>query len=95
LDWKAVAGEKETETLKKARYELNCVRAELDQARHLLATRTEQAKDPSLPEALVAVYNGQIADATARIATLTEQQYRLLGWGLARPKRVRVGCIAY
>jgi hypothetical protein len=79
LDWKSVAGEKETAALKQYRHELNCVRAELDQATHLLARRTEQAKNPSLPDAVVAVYNVQIADATARIATLTEQKYRLEG----------------
>jgi hypothetical protein len=58
---------------------LNCVRAELDQQRHLLARRSAQAKNPSLPDAVVEVYNGQIADATASIARLTEQQYRLEG----------------
>jgi hypothetical protein len=79
VDWKAVAGEKETAALKQYRHELNSVRAELDQARHLLARRSEQAKNPSLPDAVVAVYNAQMADATTRIATLTEQQHRLEG----------------
>jgi hypothetical protein len=79
LDWKSVAGEKESAALKLARQELNCVRAELDQAKHLLARRSEQAKNPSLSDAVVEVYNAQIADATARIATLMEQQYRLEG----------------
>jgi Resolvase, N terminal domain/Recombinase len=79
VDWKAVAGEKETGALKQARHELNCVRAERDQASHLLARRSKQALDPSLLDAVVAVYNGQIADATARIATLTEQQHHLEG----------------
>jgi DNA invertase Pin-like site-specific DNA recombinase len=37
VDWKAVAGEKETEALKKARNDLNHVKVELDQASHLLA----------------------------------------------------------
>jgi hypothetical protein len=79
VDWKAVAGEKETEALKKARQDLNLVKAELDQAERLLARRTEQAKDPDLADAVVAVYNAQIADAQSRIATLTEQEYRLEG----------------
>jgi hypothetical protein len=79
VDWKAVAGEKETEALKKARNELNCVRAELDQASHLLARRSEQAKNPDLSDAVVAVYNAQIADAQSRIAILTEHGYRLEG----------------
>jgi DNA invertase Pin-like site-specific DNA recombinase len=79
LDWKSVAGEKETEALKKARHDLNLVKAELDQARRLLAKRTEQAKDPDLLDAVVAVYNAQIADAQSRIAKLTEQEYRLEG----------------
>src|SRR6202011_4796949 len=44
VNWKSVAGEKETERLKKARHDLNLVRAEQDQAEHLLSRRTEQAK---------------------------------------------------
>jgi hypothetical protein len=79
LDWKSVAGEKESVALKQARNELNCIRAELDQVSHLLARRSEQAKDPSLPDPVVAVYNAQIADAQSRVALLTEQQYRLEG----------------
>jgi DNA invertase Pin-like site-specific DNA recombinase len=77
VNWKAVAGEKETEALKKARHDLNQVRAELDQARHLLARRSEQALNPDLTDEMVAVYNGQIAYAHAKIATLTEQEHRL------------------
>jgi hypothetical protein len=73
LDWKSVAGEKETAALKQARNELNCVGAELDQASRLLARRSEQAQNPDLPDAVVAVYNAQIADAQSRIASLTEQ----------------------
>jgi hypothetical protein len=79
LDWRAVAGEKESTALKQARNELNCVRAELDQTEHLLARRTEQAKDPNLPDAVVAEYLTQMADARSRIAILTEQEYRLEG----------------
>jgi hypothetical protein len=78
-DWKAIAGEKETEPLKKARHDLNLVKVELDQMSRLLAKRSEQALDPELPAATVAVYNNQIAHAQSRIATLTEQQYRLEG----------------
>jgi DNA invertase Pin-like site-specific DNA recombinase len=77
LDWKAVAGEKDSEALKKARHDLNLVNAERDQAERLLARRSEQAKDPTLPDAVVAEYYTQMADARSRIATLTEQQYRL------------------
>jgi len=47
-DWKAIAGEKETEALKKARAELNLIRAEKDRANHLLERRSEQVNDPSL-----------------------------------------------
>jgi len=79
LDWKAVAGEKETEALKKARQDLNIVKVELDQASRLLARRSEQALDPDLSNATVAVYNAQIAHAQSQIAILTEQQYRLEG----------------
>jgi DNA invertase Pin-like site-specific DNA recombinase len=79
VDWKAVAGEKETAALTQARDDLNRVRAELDQANHLFTRRSEQALNPDLPDATVAVYNAQIAHAQSRIATLTEQQYRLEG----------------
>jgi DNA invertase Pin-like site-specific DNA recombinase len=79
VDWKAVAGEKETEALKIARHDLNLVKAELDQAERLLDRRTQQAKNPDLPDAVVAEYYTQMADARSRIATLTEQQYRLEG----------------
>jgi DNA invertase Pin-like site-specific DNA recombinase len=79
VDWKSVAGEKETAALKQARNDLNRVRAELDQAEHLLARRTEQAKNPDLADAVVAEYYTQMADARSRIAILTEQQYRLEG----------------
>jgi hypothetical protein len=70
LDWKAVAREKDSEALKKARHDLNLVRAELDQAERLLARRTEQARDPNLPDAVVAEYYTQMAEARTRIATL-------------------------
>ena len=79
VDWGAVAREGESEALRRARAELNVIKAELDQAKHLLARRTEQGKNPDLPDAVVEEYNTQIADARSRIATLTEQQYRLEG----------------
>ena len=79
LDWGAVAREGESEALRRARAELNVVKAERDQAEHLLARRTEQAKNPDLPDAVIDVYNAQIAEAGSRIATLTAQQYRLEG----------------
>jgi hypothetical protein len=79
VDWKAVAGEKETAALKQAREDLNRVRTEQDRAEHLLARRTEQAKNPDLPDPVVAEYYTHIAEARSRIATLTEQEYRLEG----------------
>jgi hypothetical protein len=78
-DWKAIAGEKETEALRQGRHELNLVKSELDQVSRLLDRRSEQAKNPDLPDAVVAEYYTQMADARSRIATLTEQQYRLEG----------------
>jgi hypothetical protein len=76
-DWKAIAGEKETENLKKARLDLNIVMAELDKVERLLARRTEQALNPDLPDAVVAEYLTQVANPRSAIATLTGQQYRL------------------
>jgi DNA invertase Pin-like site-specific DNA recombinase len=79
VDWKAVSGEKETAALKQARQDLNQVKADLDQASHLFTRRSEQALNPDLTDEMVAIYNGQIAYAQAKIAILTEQQYRLEG----------------
>jgi Resolvase, N terminal domain/Recombinase len=79
VDWKAVAGEKDTEVLRQARKDLNIVLAQLDQTERLLARRTEQATNPDLPDAVVAEYYTQMANARSRIATLKEQQYRLEG----------------
>ena len=78
-DWKAIAGEKETEELKKARTELNLVRAERDRADHLLARRIEQMNDPDLPDAVAKEFATQIVAIRERIATLTEQENRLDG----------------
>jgi hypothetical protein len=75
VDWKAVAGEKETETLKKARAELNVVKADLDQANHLLARRSEQAKNPNLPDAVVEEYYTQMAER--RIHTVSSWRNRV------------------
>ena len=62
-DWKAIAGEKETEALKKARSDRELVKVKFDQTRRLLARRSEQALNPDLPDAVVAVYHAQIAHA--------------------------------
>jgi hypothetical protein len=71
VDWKAVAGEKETEALRQARKDLSAVRAELDQATRLLARRSEQVKDPDLSDKVTAEFYTHMADLRPRIATLT------------------------
>jgi len=76
-DWKNIAGEKETDALKKARTELNLVRAELDQAEHFLARRSEQVNNPSLSDEIAKEYYATIAATRSRIATLTAQENRL------------------
>jgi len=76
-DWKTISGEKETEDLKKARAELNLVRAELDQANRLLAKRTDQMNDPDLPDAVAKEFASQIVAVRSRIATLSAQENRL------------------
>jgi hypothetical protein len=78
-DWKAIAGEKETEDLKKARTELNLVRSEKDQQEHLLARRTDQMNDPELADEVAKVFASQIVAIRSRIAILTEQENRLDG----------------
>jgi DNA invertase Pin-like site-specific DNA recombinase len=79
LDWKAVAGEKETEALKTVRTQLETVKVELDKMRRLLARRSEQALNPDLDDPTVAFYNAQIVYAQTQIATLGEQENRLEG----------------
>jgi hypothetical protein len=79
VNWKAVAGEKETAALKQARHDLNLVRADLDQTRRLIARRTEQMSDPDLSDDVVKEFASQIVGARSRLATLQEQQNRLEG----------------
>jgi hypothetical protein len=76
-DWKAIAGEKETEALKTARTQLETVRVHLDQARRLIARRSEQMLDPDLPDAVVKEFASQIAATRPKVAALEEQQNRL------------------
>ena len=76
-DWKAIAGERETEALKVARTELDRVKSQLDRDNHLIARRSEQAMNPDLQDAVVAVYNAQIAEASPRVAISKAQENRL------------------
>jgi Resolvase, N terminal domain/Recombinase len=79
VDWKAVAGEKETEELKRMWKELDQVRSELDRANRLIARRSDQMNDPDLSDAVAKEFASQIVDTRSKVATLTELEYRLEG----------------
>ena len=77
LDWRAVAGEKESPELKQSLSELDTVNADLDKAIRLIARRTEQMTDPDLPDGVVKEFASQIVATKARVDTLLGQQLEL------------------
>ena len=77
LDWKAIAGETESDEVKVAQQKVEAVLADLDKTARLIAKRTAEMEDPDLDSATVKVFAGQIAKATARVVELETEKDKL------------------
>jgi hypothetical protein len=79
IDWKAVAGQSESDEYKAAVAELEVVLTELDRKQRLIEKRTADMQDPDLDSATVKVFAVQIAAAESKLAGLLEQKNELQG----------------
>ena len=77
LDWKKIAGQKETPDLGIVRNKLNTALTEIDKAERLIARRTLDMENPDLPAEEVQLFAAIIVKAQQRLASLIDERSRL------------------